>query len=104
MQRISQIILTNDYESLKENLINEFGIKNLRFFENDDFKVEDAKAVISEAYIAENSTKFIVIKAEKFGDEAQNSLLKILEEPPRNMVFFIVASSKICSYRRFALV
>ena len=29
MQRISQIILTNDYESLKENLINEFGIKNL---------------------------------------------------------------------------
>ena len=94
MQRISQIILTNDYESLKENLISEFGVKNLRFFENDDFKVEDAKAVISEAYIAENSTKFIVIKAEKFGDEAQNSLLKILEEPPRNMVFFIVASSK----------
>ena len=94
MQRISQIILTNDYANLKENLIGEFGIKNLRFFENDDFKVEDAKAVISEAYIAENSQKFIVIKAEKFGDEAQNSLLKILEEPPRNMVFFIVANSK----------
>lgn len=93
-KQISQIILTNDYESLKENLIAEFGIKNLRFFENDDFKVEDAKAVINEAYIAENSEKFIVIKAEKFGDEAQNSLLKILEEPPRNMIFFIVASSK----------
>ena len=94
IKNISQIILTNDYANLKEKLINEFGIKNLRFFENDDFKVEDAKAVINEAYIAESSEKFIVIKAEKFGIESQNSLLKILEEPPRNVIFIIVANSK----------
>lgn len=94
MLKLSHIVITNNYERYKNELIYELGSSNLRFFENDDFKVENAKEVIAEAYIAENSTKFIIIRAEKFGEEAQNTLLKILEEPPRNIVFIIVASSK----------
>lgn len=91
---LSHILITSEYESYKISLINELGIKNLRFFEYDDLKVDSAKEIIKEAYLAEVQTKFIVIKASSFGIEAQNSLLKILEEPPRNIIFIIVANSK----------
>lgn len=86
----NKIIITNDFESVKA----EFLSKNSRFFENSSFLLEDAKAVINEAYIAENEEKNIVIFAQKIQTEAQNSLLKILEEPPRNIVFTIVVRSK----------
>lgn len=91
--KLSHIVLTNDFENYKISLINSLGANNLRFFECDDFKVEDAKNVIAEAYIAEISEKYIIIKAQKFGIEAQNTLLKILEEPPRNIIFIIITNS-----------
>lgn len=90
----SYIVLTTDYIAFKESILIKYGAKNLRFFENESFLIEDAKNVISEAYIAENNTKFIIIKANKFGIEAQNSLLKIIEEPPRNIVFIVVTNSR----------
>ena len=63
-------------------------------FIKDDFLIEDAKAVIAEAYIAEQQQKFLILGAKSFNAVSQNALLKILEEPPRNIVFILIASSK----------
>ena len=64
------------------------------FIEEDDFKIEHAKAVINEAYISESQTKYIILGAKNFNVISQNALLKILEEPPRNIEFIIICSSK----------
>ena len=64
------------------------------FKEKDDFLLEDAKAVVKEAYIAEVNPKILVLGAKSYRVETQNALLKILEEPPRNTVFILIAPSK----------
>ena len=91
---LNKIVVTSDFENLKAKLEAEFGVNNLRFFISDDFLLENAKEVIAEAYIAEKDEKILVIEAKSFRTEAQNALLKIIEEPPRNIKFIIVTQSK----------
>ncbi|MGG7073339.1 DNA polymerase III subunit delta' [Campylobacter sp. 9BO] len=90
----SKIVITNDFDALKNSLEAEFSISNLRFFISEDFLLENAHEVVKEAYIAESSEKLLVIMAKNYRIEAQNSLLKIIEEPPRNVSFLIAATSK----------
>ncbi|MBE2984787.1 DNA polymerase III subunit delta' [Campylobacter sp. RM9344] len=91
---LNKIVITNDFSSLQLELENEFESKNLRFFISDDFLLENAKEVVNEAYIAEKEEKLLVIMAKNYKTEAQNSLLKIIEEPPRNVKFLIATNSK----------
>ncbi|MBR8465874.1 DNA polymerase III subunit delta' [Campylobacter sp. faydin G-140] len=91
---ISKIIITSDFDGLKTQLESEFGSKNLRFFISDEFLIENAHDVINEAYIAEVSEKMLVIMTKSYRTEAQNALLKIIEEPPRNIKFLIAINSK----------
>jgi DNA polymerase-3 subunit delta' len=63
-------------------------------FIRDDFLIEDAKKVIAEAYISEEREKFLILGAKSFNAISQNSLLKIIEEPPKNIVFILIAPSK----------
>ena len=91
---LNKIVVTSDFENLKAKLEDEFGINNLRFYISDDFLLENAKEVIAEAYIAERDEKILVIYANSFRTEAQNALLKIIEEPPRNIKFIIATQSK----------
>lgn len=93
----SKILITSDFESVKEQMIQDFGEKNLRFIPKIpavEFLMDDARAVEKESYIAENSEKIIVIMANAFRGEAQNFLLKLFEEPPKNVKFLIVCPSK----------
>ena len=59
-----------------------------------EFLVEHAQEAISKAYIASESLNYIILIAPKFSEIAQNKLLKILEEPPKNKAFIIITESK----------
>jgi len=90
----SKIVSCEDIEYARESVYNAINSKLKKKFFTDDFKVDDAQSVIKEAYIAESETKYIFISALSFNIYAQNSLLKLLEEPPRNIVFIIIVRSK----------
>lgn len=88
------ILITRNIEERSKEI--EASLHPLRsvLFIRDDFKIEDAKEVISEAYKAEDKTKTLILGAKTFTIPAQNALLKILEEPPRNIVFVLLAPNK----------
>lgn len=94
---VSKIIISDDFEEIKQELIAKWGANSLRFIPQNpavDFLLEDARAVERESYIAEVEEKIIVLMAHNFRNEAQNFLLKLLEEPPENIKFLIVVPSK----------
>ncbi|QSZ42497.1 DNA polymerase III subunit delta' [Sulfurimonas aquatica] len=88
------IIISSSYESELERLKTELEPFRVVSFIEDVFKIEHAKAVLSESYISESQTKYILIASSDFTSVAQNSLLKLLEEPPRNIEFIIISATK----------
>jgi DNA polymerase-3 subunit delta' len=79
-----------EFERIRE------GLKPSRVvgFIEDEFKIEHAKAVLAESYISESQTKYIILGANNFNNVSQNSLLKLLEEPPRNIEYIIISPTK----------
>ncbi|HHD84028.1 MAG TPA: DNA polymerase III subunit delta' [Campylobacteraceae bacterium] len=90
----SRIILCNDLEYAKNRVPEALDAPIVKTFFEEEFKVEHAHAVTREAYIAEERTKAIVLGALSYNIYAQNALLKLLEEPPRNILFVILTRSK----------
>ena len=93
----SCILIVNDIESTVNELINKYPLHSTRIIKNeekDEFQLAQATQAIKEAYISSNETKYIFLCGSTFRKEAQNSLLKVLEEPPRNVVFIIITNSK----------
>ena len=90
----SKIIICKDLEYAKEKILQILEDRNYRLFFEEEFKVDNVKEVIREAYIAEDETKYIILIAKNYNIYAQNALLKILEEPPKNIIFILVAPSK----------
>jgi DNA polymerase-3 subunit delta' len=87
----SHILLTN---SIEDSLREFSSLPRLRVIHSDDFKLEHSKEAVKEAYISSDVQKVIILAGNKFNVPAQNSLLKVLEEPPKNIVFVIITSSK----------
>lgn len=60
---------------------------------NKSIKIDDVRKIREDAYIVSNegSGKFYIIKnAEFMTVQAQNALIKILEEPPKNVTFVLI--------------
>jgi len=59
-----------------------------------EFLVEHAQEAIAKAYMASEGLNYIILIAPRFSDIAQNRLLKVIEEPPKNKAFIIITESK----------
>lgn len=90
----SHIIITDQVEEEIDGIKQRLYPSRIVSFYKDDFLIDDAKEVIREAYIAEEHVKYIILAAKLFNEASQNSLLKLLEEPPRNIEFIIITESK----------
>ena len=93
----SAILIVNDIEATLNELLPKYPLHSTRIIKNeekDEFLIAQSTQAIKEAYIASNEKKYIFLCGTTFRKEAQNSLLKVLEEPPRNVIFIIVTNSK----------
>lgn len=90
----SHIYVVNEIGEGIEELKSKLSGFDIHLFSFLEFKVDDTKEVIKEAYIASDRPKAIILAAHTFNITSQNALLKLLEEPPRNIYFFIVTTSK----------
>lgn len=91
------ILIVNNIEDGLQSFIDTVPTHSYRIIRNeekDDFLIAQAQAAIKEAYLSSNSLKYIILCGSSFRVEAQNSLLKVLEEPPKNIVFIIITTSK----------
>jgi DNA polymerase-3 subunit delta' len=92
--RGGSILITRHFEEKSLEIQHELLPLRSVLFIREDFKIEDAKEVISEAYKSESQTKTLILGAKSFTIPAQNALLKILEEPPHNIEFILIAPNK----------
>lgn len=90
----SHILISTNIEAEFERLKERLKPNRVVGFIEDEFKIEHAKAVVAEAYISESETKYLILGANNFNTTSQNSLLKALEEPPRNIEFIIISATK----------
>ncbi|MCP4968979.1 MAG: DNA polymerase III subunit delta' [Arcobacter sp.] len=93
----SYILIVNDIDDTLTNLLPLYSKHNVRIVRNeekDDFLLAQANLATKEAYISSNENKYIILCGKSFRKEAQNSLLKVLEEPPNNIIFIIITTSK----------
>ncbi len=88
------ILIASEIETEIERLQEELMPHRVVAFFEENFKIEHAKLVTQEAYISESSVKYIILGATEFTTVAQNALLKLLEEPPKNIEFIIISPTK----------
>lgn len=88
------ILISSSVEAEFERIREELKPNRVVGFIEDEFKIEHAKAVLAESYISESQTKYIILGANNFNNVSQNSLLKLLEEPPRNIEYIIISPTK----------
>jgi len=84
--------ISNDIEKAKDELVEKHS--NVFLFEDNELKLALVKEIKEEAYKTTNHEKIILIKAINFRIESQNALLKLLEESPDKVQFFILTTSK----------
>ncbi|MDD5212794.1 MAG: DNA polymerase III subunit delta', partial [Sulfuricurvum sp.] len=92
--RGGSILITQRFEEKSLEIQQDLLPLRCVLFIREDFKIEDAKEVISEAYKSESQTKTLILGAKSFTVPAQNALLKILEEPPLNIAFILLTPNK----------
>ena len=95
----STLFIVNSVDQNLNQIIEHLPKHSIRIIRNEDegkteFQMLHAQKAIKEAYIATNELKYIVLCGDSFRIEAQNSLLKVLEEPPKNIIFLIVTITK----------
>ena len=93
----SSILIVNNIEETLNSMLPKYPLHSVRVIKNDEkeeFLIAQANETIKEAFIATSEKKYLFLCGSTFRKEAQNALLKILEEPPRNIVFILITNSK----------
>lgn len=90
----SHILISSNIEAEISKLEVSLAPNRVVVFHEEKFLLEHAKAVVAESYISESATKYIILAASEFHSVSQNSLLKVLEEPPRNIEYIIISPTK----------
>lgn len=101
MNLASGIIITQHIENVVAKLKANSTIEQLVIIKNEDnkgrlkeFLVEQAQEAIVKSYVASEKLNYIILVAPRFSEIAQNRLLKLLEEPPKNKSFILITESK----------
>ena len=89
----SFILITDDSKSAIEKIIKKVGL-NYKIFSRDNFLIEDAHELISHSYISSETDRFMIVSFKTINNVSQNALLKLFEEPPKNVIFILIAPSK----------
>jgi DNA polymerase III, gamma/tau subunits len=79
---------------IKNNIHPDVSVRGLDIPDTGTFGIDKIRDVRSEAYILPNESDYkiyILVSAEKLTTQAQNALLKVFEEPPKNVVFILLA-------------
>lgn len=93
----SSILIVNNIEETLNLMLPKYPLHSVRVIKNDEkeeFLIAQANETIKEAFIATSEKKYLFLCGSTFRKEAQNALLKILEEPPRNIIFILITNSK----------
>jgi len=90
----SHILISSNIEAEISKLEASLAPNRVVVFHEEKFLLEHAKAVVAESYISESATKYIILAASEFHTVSQNSLLKVLEEPPKNIEYIIISPTK----------
>lgn len=94
MVRIGHIELVNDPIESARAYYQTQNPQNTRLFCANDLDIDTARMIIDESYIANDTTKQILIAALNYNIYAQNALLKVLEEPPGETIFIVYVRMK----------
>jgi len=99
MIKTSTLYIVNDIDITLNEITSSLPKHSVRIIRNEEegkneFQLLQAQKAIREAYIADSQTKYIFLCGDNFRVEAQNSLLKVLEEPPKNIIFIMISISK----------
>lgn len=100
---IPKIIISDNLNQI-ENYIKDFSIKNNSDFNQisiglnlNSIKIEEIRGLKQQIYFSTNNNKLktiIIYNSHNLTKEAQNSLLKILEEPPKNVAIFLITTNE----------
>ncbi len=98
MRLNSQVIVTGRFD---ETIIQLQGLANanerfeiIRAEEGKAFTLKDAQHAIDKAAIASYEPIIVILVADQFSEVVQNKLLKAIEEPPPNVEFILILSTK----------
>lgn len=92
----NSVLITDNLDSLLASVKQSVSVHNLRIFGevNKQFTIDISRKVILESTVTSYDTKYIILLGISFNIPAQNSLLKLLEESPKNTIILILVSDK----------
>jgi DNA polymerase-3 subunit delta' len=88
------LLITNFDDGIKNLIEKELGETYRVWFHFDNLLIDGVHKIVEESYTSEINQKVVIIETKKMSGIVQNSLLKILEEPPKNLSFILIVPSK----------
>lgn len=92
----NNMVITDSVSDALKHLKSQISIHSLKIFGQEDkmFTIDLSRAILKECSMTSENIKYIVLLGNSYKVEAQNSLLKLVEETPRNVVIYILANNK----------